>query len=168
MSLSLIVVSLGAVVAAVGTGVLVARCVRSPRAPYPAWAAALFGLAVALGSQMIGDLAGYGDVMFRAMELGAQMVAPLALCMGLADVVGRSVPGRFAMRLAVSAFAVIALVILGTDPLSQNVAFSTAWPAPALYYQLAPKAVLEFLAVFTVMTAAVAVIVRTARSPRDA
>jgi quinol monooxygenase YgiN len=168
MSLSLIVVSLGAVVAAVGTGVLVARCVRSPRAPYPAWAAALFGLAVALGSQMIGDLAGYDSVMFRAMELGAQMVAPLALCLGLADMVGRSVPVRFAMRLAVSAIAVIALVVLGTDPLSQNVAFSTTWPAPALYYQLAPKAVLQFLALFTFVTAAVAAIVMTDRSRHKA
>ncbi len=167
MSLSLIVVSLGALAAVAGTGVLVTWCARSPRAYRVAWALALFGLAVALGSQLVGDLAGYDDLLFRAMELGAQMVAPLALCLGLAELAGRSVQARFGMRLTVAALGVIAVVILGTDPLSLTAPFSKTWPDPTVYYQLWPRGVLDVLASFTFVTAVVAVGVMLARSRHD-
>ncbi len=61
MTASLIVVALGAVVAAVGTGVLAARCARTPRIFLVAWTLAVFGLAVSLAAQALGDLAGYSD-----------------------------------------------------------------------------------------------------------
>src|SRR6266487_2177351 len=167
MSLSLIVVALGAVVAAVGTGVVTAGCARRPQVYLAAWAVALFGLAIALGAQTVGDLAGYSAVMFRAMELGAQVIAPLAICLGLAELVGKSLPARFAMRLAVSAIAVISLVVLGTDPLNPVLAFSTHWPNPAVYYEVVPKAVLAFLlAPFTVITVIVGALMSLARSGR--
>ena len=44
------------------------------------------------------------------LEIGAQAIAPLALCLGLVELVGQGVPARFAMRLAVSAIGVIVLV----------------------------------------------------------
>jgi quinol monooxygenase YgiN len=168
MSLSLIVVSLGAVVAAVGTGVLTARVVRAPRLYLAAWTLAIFGLAIALAAQAIGYLLHYNSPEFRAMELGAQVLAPLGLCLGLAELVGKSLPARFAMRLAVSAMATVAIVILAVDPLNAVVTFSKHWPNPANVYDLIPKSLIEYvLAPFTAATALVSVLVAMVRSRRE-
>jgi quinol monooxygenase YgiN len=132
------------------------------------WTLSVFGLAVALAAQSLGYLSGYSDLVFRSMELGAQAVAPLGLSLGLVELIGRSVPGRFAMRLAVSAIGVIVLVILGTDPLSPATPLSSSWPDPAVFYQLIPVALIDFLALFTVATAVVSglvVLVRSGRGP---
>src|SRR5262245_62310691 len=143
MTTSLIVVALGAVIAAVGTGVLTARCARTPRIFLVAWTIAVFGLAVSLAAQGLGDLAGYSEPTFRAMELGAQAIAPLALSLGLVELISWGVPGRFAMRLAVSAIGVIVLVILGTDPLTGTRKLSTSWPDPAVFYNVIPLALID-------------------------
>ena len=166
MTASLIVVALGAVVAAVGTGVLAARCARAPRIFLVAWMIALLGLAVGLAAQALGDLAGYSPLMFRAMELGIQAIAPLALCLGLVELIAWGVPGRFAMRLAVTAIGVIVLVILGTDPLSANNTLSSSWPDPAVFYQLIPLGLIYFVAAFTFGTALISALVVLARSGR--
>ena len=166
MTTSLIVVALGAVVAAVGTGVLAARCARTPRIFLVAWMIALFGLAVGLAAQALGDLAGYSPLMFRAMELGIQAIAPLALCLGLVELVAWGLPGRFVMRLAVVAIGVIVLVILGTDPLSPNNTLSSSWPDPGAFYQLIPLGLIDFVAAFTLGTAVVSALVVLARSSR--
>jgi quinol monooxygenase YgiN len=165
--IALIVVALGTLVAAVGTGVLAARTSRTPRIYFFSWTVAIFGLAIGLGAAAIGLLAGYGHLLFRAMEFGTQLLAPLALCLALVEVAGRSLAARFAMRLAVSGLAVIAVVILGTDPLNPNYTFSTAWPDPSVVYQLAPLAVLGVLALFTAVTAVAAFGVTAVRSSRD-
>ena len=166
MTASLILVAAGAVAAAVGTGVLTARCSRTPRVFLVAWTVAIFGLAVALAAQALGYLAGFSDPVFRAVEIGAQAIAPLALCLGLVELIGRSVPARFAMRLAVSAIGVIVLVILGTDPLSPDASLTTAWPDPAVVYQLVPVGLIKFLAVGTLVTALASGLVALARSGR--
>src|SRR5579859_6536132 len=129
--IALLVVALGAVVAAVGTGVLVARSTSKPRIYSVAWAVALFGLAIGLAATTLGFLAGFGGLLFRAMELGTQLIAPLSLVLALVETTGKSLAARFAMRLAVSAIAVIALVIMGTDPINTAVTFSSSWPDPA-------------------------------------
>lgn len=165
--IALIVVALGAVAAAVGTGVLAARSTRRPRVYFVAWTIALFGLAVGLGATTLGYLAGYGAMIFRAMELGAQMIAPLSLCIALVETVGRGLGARFTMRLVVSGIAVIALVVLGTDPINPGVAFSTTWPDPSSYYQIAPLAVLGFIALFTTATVLIAAPVVLIRSSRE-
>ena len=51
MSISLIVSGIGAVAAAVGVGLLLARCFRAPRADLIAWVVALLGLLISLGAQ---------------------------------------------------------------------------------------------------------------------
>jgi hypothetical protein len=168
MSVSLIVVSLGAVVAVVGTGVLTARCARAPRMYLMAWTLALFGLAVSLGAQILGYQVGYGGLTFRVMEVGAQVIAPLALCLGLTELLGRSVAARFAMRLAVSAIGAITIVILWIDPLNTATAFSKHWPDAATVYDLVPKALIQFvLAPFATLTAISAVGVVAVRSRRE-
>ena len=168
MTASLIVVALGAVAAAIGTGALAARCVRTPRIFLIVWTVAVFGLAVALAAQALGYLSGYSEGVFRSMELGAQAVAPLGLSLGLVELIGRSVPGRFATRLAVSAIGVIVLVILGNDPLSAVTPLTSSWPDPTVFYQLIPVSLIDFIAVFTVVTAVVSglvVLVRSGRGP---
>src|SRR5258707_6807841 len=116
MTTSLIVVGLGAVAAAVGTGALAGRCVRTPRIFLIAWTLAVFGLAVALAAQALGYLSGYSDPIFRGMEIGAQAVAPLGPCLGLVEMIGRSVPGRFPTPPAGSPIGAILPGIFGTDP----------------------------------------------------
>jgi quinol monooxygenase YgiN len=157
MSISLILSGVGAVVAAIGIGVLMARCLRAPRTDLVAWSVALLGLLVALGAQTLGHLLGFSQLSFRAMELGAQVVAPLALIMGLTEVVGKSMAVRFAGRLFIPALGLIPLVILSVDPLSGR-AFSKAWPSPELYYQLIPNKLIEYgVAPLSLLVALIAV-----------
>src|SRR5215472_8848908 len=118
MTPSFFVVALGSVAAVIGTGMLAARCARAPRLFLIAWTLALAALTIALACQVVGDLTGYSATIFRAMEVGGQAIAPLALCLGMVEVVGQSVPARFAMRLSVTAIAVVVLVILSTDTIN--------------------------------------------------
>jgi quinol monooxygenase YgiN len=166
MTSSLIIAAVGAVAAAVGTGVLTARCARTPRIFLIAWTVAVFSLAIALGAQTLGYLSGYTGLIFRCMEIAAQALAPLALCLGLVELIGRSVPARFLMRLAVSAIGIIVLVILGTDPLGTTTALSTSWPDPTVFYQLIPLELIKFLAVSMILTAVGSSLVAVARSGR--
>jgi quinol monooxygenase YgiN len=167
MSISLIVAGVGAVVAAIGFGMLMAHCIRAPRGDLIAWSLAMLGLAGALVAQAVGHLVGFGQLSFRVMEVGAQLIAPLALIAGLAELAGRGVPARFAARLFIPALGFVALVILGTDPLS-GTAFTKAWPAPAVYYQLIPNKLVEYgLAPVSLIVAIVLVIVVAVRSSSE-
>ena len=168
MTAALIVVAVGAFGGAVGTAGLAARCSRAPSLLLGAWTVALFALTVALAAQALGYLAGFSDLTFRAAEIMAQAIAPLAICLGLAELIGQSIVIRFAMRLAVSAFGVIALVIMASDPLNPSVTMSKDWPDPAGTYQLVPVGLIKLLAAFTLLTALVAslaVLVRSRRGP---
>ncbi len=165
--IALLVVALGAVVAAVGTGVLLARSANRPRVYSVAWAVALFGLAIGLSATALGFLAGYGGLLFRAMEFGTQLIAPVSLVLALVETTGKSLASRFAMRLAVSGISIIALVILGTDPINPDATFSTAWPDPTRFYQLAPLTMLGLLALLTAITAVSTLGVLMFRSRRD-
>jgi quinol monooxygenase YgiN len=156
MSISLIVSGIGAVVAAIGTGVMLARCFRTPRGDIIAWSVALLGLLVSLGAQTIGHLAGFDSAMFRAMELGGQVIAPLALILALSEVAAKSTPARFCARLYIPALAIVAVVVLALDQLA-DVPFSKAWPNPAVYYETPPDYVLYAVGVVTALIALVTV-----------
>jgi quinol monooxygenase YgiN len=167
MSISLVLSGVGAVVAAIGLGLLVARCRRAPRGDLIAWSVALLALLVSLAAQLLGHLAGFSALEFRAMEIGAALIAPFALITGLAELVSKGVAGRFAARLFISALAFVALVIMATDPLS-GVAFTKAWPSPATYYQLIPNKLMEYgLGPVTIIVAVVLVIVVGVRAARQ-
>jgi quinol monooxygenase YgiN len=166
--IALLVVALGAVVAAIGTGVLVARSTSKLRIYSVAWSLALFGLAIGLAAATLGFLAGYGSLLFRAMEFGTQFIAPLSLVIALIETTGKSLAARFAVRLAVVGISVIALVILGTDPINPDVAFSSKWPDPATFYQLAPLTVLGLIALLTAITAVTVLGIVMRRSRQDA
>jgi quinol monooxygenase YgiN len=168
MSIHLIAAFAGCIVAATGTGMLVMRLRRPPRLVVAFCALALLGLAASLGAQALGYHNGFGPLTFRAMELGAQVVAPLALGLALAEVAGRTLAARFIVRLTLPALALIALVVLGTDPLS-GTRFSGAWPDPAVYYQIIPNKLIEYgLAPATALVAFIAIgctAMRTGQNP---
>ena len=155
--ISLVVCGVGAVVAAVGSGVLLARCFREPRADLIAWSLALLGLLISLGSQALGHLTGFDPAMFRGMEIGGQVIAPLALILGLSEVAAKKTAVRFCARLYIPALAIVATVILGLDQLAQA-GFSTAWPDPSVVYQVPPNYVLMFgIGPLTALVALIAV-----------
>jgi quinol monooxygenase YgiN len=158
------VAGIGAVIAAVGSGVLLARCFRTPRGDLIAWSVGLLGLLVSLGAQAMGYLSGFDPTMFRAMELGGQVIAPLAFALALSEVAGKSTAARFCARLYLPALGIVALVVLALDQLTQA-KFSKAWPPPFTFYQLPPNYVLT-LAVgpVTALVAVIAVVTVLARS----
>ncbi len=163
-SLSLIFAGLGAVAAAVGSGVLLARCFRGPRADLFAWSVALLGLLISLGSQALGYAVGFDGAMFRAMELGGQVIAPLALILALSEVAGRGLAARFCARVYIPALAIVALVVLMLDQLA-SASFTKSWPDPAVFYEAPPKYVLMFaIGPVTVLVTLIAVGVVMARS----
>ncbi len=167
MSIHFLVAIVGTLIAAVGTGVLVSRCLRAPNTVLIAWTVAIFGLTVSLAAQAVGYDLGFGPIAFRAMEIGAQGLAPLALAFGLTELAGRTIISRFAARLILAAVAIVALVILAIDPLGAA-AFSKAWPQATVYYQIVPNKLLEFvLAPITAGVALVTMVVIASRPGRD-
>jgi quinol monooxygenase YgiN len=134
----------GALVAAVGSAVLLARCFRAVRGDLIAWSVGLLGLLISLGAQAMGYASGYDPAIFRAMELGGQVIAPLAFVVALWDVAGRSAAARFCARLYVGALGIIALVVLALDQLTTT-PFTKTWPPPFTYYQVPPNYVLMFV-----------------------
>jgi len=163
MSISFGAAAVGALAALVFAGLLARRCIRAPRIATVALLLAAAGLTVALGAQAAGYDRGFGQATFRAVQLGAQLVAPLALTWALAEFTGKSMGARFASRLALGAVTVIGGVVLATDPLS-NAGFSRAWPAASLHYQLIPNGVLKFIGGVTALAGVIALIVTGVRA----
>jgi len=167
MSISLLAAAAGLVIALAGTIALAIRCARMPRTDLIAWTCAMFGLAVALAAQTEGFAAGFSQTTFRAVQLGAQVIATLGLSLGLAEVAARGLPMRFAARLAVSALGVVSTVILATDPLG-SAAFSKTFPAASAYYQPISNSLLIYvLAPFTAIVALIAISVTAGRARHD-
>jgi quinol monooxygenase YgiN len=128
---------------------------------------AVAGLIVALAAQAYGYARGFDHTTFRAVQLGAQLIAPLALAWALAELTGKSMGARFASRLTLGAVTVIGAVVLATDPLN-SASFSKTWPAASVHYQLIPNGVLKFVAVVTAIVALIAVIVTAMRARQRA
>jgi quinol monooxygenase YgiN len=163
MSVSVVAAFVCAVFAAAGTGVLVARCIRTPRMYLAGWAGGLFGLAIALGSEALGAHSGYQSASFRAVQVGALLVAPLWLAWGVAELSARSGAVRLAAKLVTGALTVVGGVVLLTDPLNDT-AFSTAWPTTSAHYQFIPRYLLEFAAVVSVLIVVLALITAAVRA----
>ncbi len=166
MSVSFLAAGAGTAIAAVITGILVWRFARLPRLDQAAWMCAGLGLTVALAAQALGYHQGFNPVTFRAIQVGARLVAPMALVWGLAELTGKSFVVRFGARLGVAALTVIAGVILVADPLS-SVTFTTAWPVSDQHYQFIPHVVLLALAAATALPALIALIVAAVRAQRE-
>jgi quinol monooxygenase YgiN len=163
MSISVLVAIAGVMVAAVGTGLFGGQCIRSPAPSFIAWTAAMLAITVALLAQSIGFVSGFGPATFRAIQISAQLVAPVALAWGLVELVARGPAARFGARLAAGGLVVVAGVILATDPLAAR-PFGTTWPPAAVHYQLIPHYVLITLDLAVLVTAVAAVSLCAARA----
>lgn len=82
VSISFVAAMVGTQAVAVGTLALAVRCIRGARADQIALAIALTGLTIALGAQALRYSRGFGQGTFRAVQLGGQLIAPLALAWG--------------------------------------------------------------------------------------
>src|SRR5262249_8075730 len=76
--------------ALVFAGLLARRCIRAPTMATVALLVAVAGLTLALGAQAGGYAHGFDQITFRAVQLGAQLIAPLALAWALAELTGKS------------------------------------------------------------------------------
>src|SRR5215469_8161971 len=166
MSISLGAAAVGALAALVFAGLLARRCIRAPRLATVALLFASAALTVALGAQVGGFYHGFDETTFRAVQIGAQLIAPLAFTWALAELTGKSMAARFASRLALGAVTVVGGVVLATDPLT-NAAFSKAWPPASVHYQIIPNGVLKFVAVLTALAAVISLIVTGVRARRS-
>jgi quinol monooxygenase YgiN len=142
-------------VALAAAGSLISRAFDQRRSHLFAWALTLIGMCAALGAIAVGMLVGFSSALFRAMELGGALVAPLWLATGVVELVTRHVPVRFGARLIVVSYSIVAVVILALDPLRGE--FSAALPSPDDHYEWLPLAVIagsHLIAVATLVACA--------------
>ncbi len=167
MSISLVVALAGTAVAVVGLILLIRECLRQPTMSMAAWIVAAAGLTIGLAAQAVGFQRGFGATTFRAAQLGAAVVAPLALVWGMAETAARSLAGRFLARVVLAGLFVIVAVIMATDPLSAQ-PFSQAWPAASAHFQVIPLGLLALIAVVVVLSfvATLALVAVRARQDR--
>lgn len=166
MSISFAAALAGTVLAAVGTGLAIRLCLRKPRADMVAWVIALAGLTVGLAAQAAGYRRGFVPTTFRVTQLGAALVAPLALAWGMAELAAKGLVARFAGRLCLAGLFVVAGVILATDVLSAR-PFTQEWPAARDHFEILPLGLLGVVAVVVVLTVVVALITTGLRSRHD-
>src|SRR5215472_2923213 len=167
MSLPVLIGFAGVLVAAVATGVLAGRCVRQPRIGFIVWTAATLGLTIALAAESMGFASGFGPVTFRAVQLFALLLAPLWLAWGLVELAVANDTARFGMRLISSALAVVASVILATDPLTAQ-PFSKAWPLTGTHFQPVARDALDRVQAVAVTVAVVVAGLAVVRASRGA
>jgi|tagenome__1003787_1003787.scaffolds.fasta_scaffold20949435_3 quinol monooxygenase YgiN len=170
MSVPVLVGFAGVLVAAVATGMLAGQCVRprgnQPRASLIAATVATLGLTVALAAQSRGFTSGFDQITFRAVQLAALVLVPLALAWGLAELAVRNDAVRFGGRLVLAAVAVVTSVILATDPLSGQ-PFGREWPLGAVHFQLIARSALDAGQAVAVLAALACVsLVLAGRGPR--
>jgi quinol monooxygenase YgiN len=166
MSISFVAALAGTVLAAVGTGLAIRLCARHPRADMVAWVIALAGLTVGLAAQAAGYRRGFVPTTFRATQLGAALIAPLALAWGLAELAAKGLVARFTARLGLAGLFVVAAVILATDVLSSR-PFSQLWPPARDHYEFLPLGLLALVAVTVVLTVILALFATGLRSRGD-
>jgi quinol monooxygenase YgiN len=163
MSISFAAALAGTVLAAVGTGLTIRLCLRNPRADMVAWVIALAGLTVGLAAQAAGYRRGFVPTTFRATQLGAALVAPVALAWGMVELAAKSLVARFAGRLCLAGLFVVAAVILATDVLSAQ-GFTHQWPAPRDHFQYVSLSLLALVAAAVVLIVSAALIATGLRS----
>ncbi|WP_147425389.1 putative quinol monooxygenase [Bailinhaonella thermotolerans] len=132
----------GALVAAIGTGVLVSRIGGERRGWLMAWTVTSAALCLGLGAVAIGHLTGFGVLTFRIFQIAAGYLAPVWLAAGLLEVLSTTVAARFATRLIAISYTVVALVILCADAVQRATEFGKEMPDPAQHWDWPPEYVL--------------------------
>ncbi|MEV0667092.1 putative quinol monooxygenase [Actinomadura luteofluorescens] len=125
--------TLGALAA---TGLLVQRAYKDRLLYLIAWSFTQVGLTLALLSMSLGFMMGFNGAFFRVMELGAALVGPVWLALGMIELIARYVQVRFGAWLFTISYTVVAIVILILDPLKGSLGKSL--PKPSATYDALP------------------------------
>jgi quinol monooxygenase YgiN len=135
-----VVIGLAATVGTfVGAGMLAAYTYNHRQLYLGAWTATLFGLSTALGGMTVGFMVGFGPTLFRWIEIGGSLIAPLWLAAGVVTLIARRIQVWFGVWLAVASYSVIAVVIMAFDPVIGT--FDSTLPGPD-HYDLLPRILL--------------------------
>lgn len=145
-----LVATLGALLV---TGLLIQRAYQDRLLYLIAWSFTQVGLSLALLSMGVGFLAGFNGVLFRVMELGAALIGPVWLALGMIELIARYVQVRFAAWLFAISYTFVALVILLLDPLKGSL--SKDLPKPGSTYDALPLVLIDGAHVVAVLALAV-------------
>jgi quinol monooxygenase YgiN len=107
---------------------------------------------------------GFNEPLFRTAEIGGALIAPLWLAMGVIELVTQPFPVKFAARLVVVSYTIVAVVILALDPLRGD--FTSTLPKPDEHYEWLPQAVIAGAHLIAVTTLVICAAV-TALHARD-
>ncbi|MBW8485027.1 putative quinol monooxygenase [Actinomadura parmotrematis] len=160
--------TLGALAA---TGLLVMRASKDRLLYLIAWSLTLVGISLALLCMTIGFLAGFNSALFRVLELGATLIAPLWLALGMIELIARYVQIRFAAWLFVVSYTVVALVIGVLDPVQASYKFTKALPKPSQVYDKLPTLLIDgahLVAVIALVACTAVTAVLASRRDREA
>ncbi|SFO11488.1 antibiotic biosynthesis monooxygenase [Actinomadura madurae] len=141
--------TLGALAA---TGLLIQRASKDRLLYLIAWSFTQVGLTLALLSMGVGFLAGFNGLLFRVMELGAALIGPVWLALGMIELIARYVQVRFAAWLFAISYTVVAIVILILDPLKGSL--SKSLPKPGDTYDALPLLLIDGAHVVAVLALA--------------
>ncbi|MBO2451486.1 hypothetical protein J4573_30650 [Actinomadura barringtoniae] len=161
-----LVATLGALVA---TGLLISRAYKDRLLYLIAWSITLVGVSVALIAMTLGFLLGFNEPLFRVMELGGALLAPIWLALGMVELIARVVQVRFAAWLFAISYTVVATVILLLDPLRGS--FSKKLPKPNDIYDALPPLLINgahVVAVIALVVCAAVTAVLASRQDREA
>lgn len=135
-----VVIALPATIATfVGAGMLAASTHKHRQLFLAAWTVTLFGLSTVLGGMTIGFAVGFSEALFRGLQVGGGLTAPLWLALGVVTLIARQVQVRFGAWLLVASYSIVAVVILFFDPVVGT--FGTTLPGPD-HYDILPRILL--------------------------
>ncbi|MEV4675326.1 MULTISPECIES: putative quinol monooxygenase [Actinomadura] len=141
--------TLGALAA---TGLLVQRAHKDRLLYLIAWSFTQVGLTLALLCMALGFMMGFNGPLFRVMELGAALIGPVWLALGMVELIARYVQVRFAGWLFAISYTVVAIVILILDPLKGSL--SKSLPKPGSTYDALPLLLIDGAHVVAVVSLA--------------
>ena len=130
--------TLGALAA---TGLLVQRAYKDRLRHLIAWSVTQVGLSFALLSMALGFLLGFNGLLFRLVETGAALLAPVWLALGMIELIARYVQVRFGAWLFAISYSIIAVVILLVDPTKGS--FTKKLPKPGQTYDALPLLLID-------------------------
>ncbi|MEW2359739.1 antibiotic biosynthesis monooxygenase [Spirillospora sp. NPDC029432] len=158
--------TLGALVA---TGLLVMRANKDRLLYLIAWSTTQVGLSLALISMLLGFLLGFGGPMFRVVQLGAALLAPVWLALGVIELIARYVQVRFGAWLFAISYTVVAVVIILVDPVKGS--FTKKLPNPRQTYDALPLLLIDgahVIAVIALVACLAVTAVLASRQDREA
>ncbi|MFI0352409.1 putative quinol monooxygenase [Actinomadura sp. 9N407] len=123
------------------TGLLVMRAYKDRLLYLIAWSTTQVGLSLALIGMTLGFVIGFNGPLFRVIQLGAALLAPVWLALGMIELIARYVQVRFGAWLFAISYTVVAMVIIMVDPVRGT--FSKTLPNPRATYDALPLLLID-------------------------